>query len=269
MLGRRGPVQASFTPPELKELGELGGADVVVDPADLELDPASAAALEADRARTRRNVDILREFAARAPTGKPRTLRLRFKVSPVAILGDGRVEAVEIVHNELVAGDDGQIRAVPTARKETLECGLVFRSVGYRGVALPGVPFDEWRGVIPNVEGRVVDEDGSVVRGVYCAGWIKRGPSGVIGTNRKDAGETGDKLLEDARAGLLAAKADGASIEGLLLERGIEFVGYAGWEAIDERERERGRAQGRPRVKLVTWNELLAAARRELRRASL
>jgi ferredoxin/flavodoxin---NADP+ reductase len=265
MLGRRGPAQAAFTPPELKELGELGGADVVVDPAELELDPASAAALEADRARTRRNVDILREFASHEPTGKPKTLRLRFLVSPVAILGEGRVEAIEVVHNELRLGEDGEIRAAPTERTEVIPCGIVFRSVGYRGVQLPGLPFHESRGVIPNVEGRVVGDEGEVVPGIYCAGWIKRGPSGVIGTNRKDAFETCDRLLEDARAGLLGRDAETPSLEALLLDRGVQFVEYAGWEAIDEHERGRGEPHGRPRVKLATWDELLETARQELR----
>src|SRR5262249_32639886 len=181
MLGRRGPVQASFTPVELQELGELAGADVVVDPAELELDPASEAALEQDRDRARRNLDILRDFAAREPTGKPRTLRLRFEASPVAILGEGKVEAVEVVRNELVADADGQIRAVATDEREVIPCGAVFRSVGYRGVELAGVPFDAGRGVMRNASGRVLDERSDAVAGVYCAGWIKRGPSGVIG----------------------------------------------------------------------------------------
>jgi ferredoxin--NADP+ reductase len=262
MLGRRGPAQAAFTPKELKELGELGGADVVVDPADLELDAASAAALEADRARTKRNVETLGEFAARERSGKEKTLRLRFCVSPVAILGEDRVEAIEVVRNRLVAGDDGQIRAVPTGETETIPCGLVLRSVGYRGVGLPSVPFDESRCVIPNVEGRVVDAEGVFIPGVYCAGWIKRGPSGVIGTNRKDASETGDRLLEDARAGILAADPDAPSLEALLAERGVEPVEYVGWQSIDEHERGRGEPHGRPRVKLTSWDELLALARR-------
>jgi ferredoxin--NADP+ reductase len=259
MLGRRGPAQAAFTPPELKELGELGGADVVVDPADLELDAASAAALEADRARARRNVDILREFAARAPAGKPKRLVLRFCVSPVQILGEGRVEAIEVARNELVAGDDGSIRALPTSHVEVIPCGLVLRSVGYRGVALPGVPFHEQRGVIPNDAGRVLDDDGACLPGVYCAGWIKRGPSGVIGTNKKDAAETAAALLEDARAGLLG-RGEG-ELETLLSARGVAFVEYAGWQAIDAHERGLGEPAGRPRVKLTGWDELLERAR--------
>ncbi len=263
MLGRRGPAQAAFTPPELKELGELGGADVIVDPADLELDPASEAALEADRARARRNVDILREFAASKPSGKPKRLVLRFCVSPVAILGDGKVEAIEVVHNELVPDGSGSVRAVPTGEREVIPCGIVFRSVGYRGVELPGVPFDADRATIRNAVGRVLDEQGTHVPGVYCAGWIKRGPSGVIGTNKKDATETVQALLDDARAGKLAAAPDATAeaMDALLAERGVEVVMYPGWELIDKLECARGAPHGRPRIKLVRWDELLKAAR--------
>jgi ferredoxin--NADP+ reductase len=260
MLGRRGPVQASFTPPELQELGELGGADVLVDPAELELDPASEAALEDDRERARRNVEILREFARREPSGKPRALRLRFLVSPVAILGDDRVEAIEVVRNELME-TRGRIVAVPTEKRETISCGLVLRSVGYRGTALDGVPFDEGRAVIPNDSGRVLGADGKPLEGVYCAGWIKRGPTGVIGTNKKDATETVALLLEDAAEGRLGRGSREGTLEGLLAERGVEHVTYAGWEAIDTHERGRGEPLGRPRVKLCSWEELLDAAR--------
>jgi ferredoxin/flavodoxin---NADP+ reductase len=261
MLGRRGPAQASFTPVELQELGELAGADVIVDRADLELDPASEAALEEDRERARRNVDILREFAARKRTGKPRTLRLRFLVSPVAILGEDRVEAVEVVHNELVLDDRGGLVAFPTDRREIIPCGLVLRSVGYRGVGLAGVPFDEPGGVIPNECGRVLADEGRPLPGVYCAGWIKRGPTGVIGTNKKDATETVELLLEDAQEGRIGAAPRAGSLEALLEERGLECVTHAGWEAIDTGERERGAPLGRPRVKFLTREELLAAAR--------
>jgi ferredoxin--NADP+ reductase len=262
MLGRRGPAQASFTPPELQELGELAGADVVVDPADLELDKASAAALEDDRERARRNVEILREFAARKPSGKPKALRLRFLVSPVAVLGEERVEAVEIVHNRLVAGEGGVLRAEPTEKREVIPCGLVLRSVGYRGTGMPGLPFDESGGTIPNRGGRVLDASGAPQTGVYCAGWIKRGPTGVIGTNKKDATETVELLLEDAREGRLPGRS-GEPLEQLLAERGVDCVTYAGWESIDALERSRGEPLGRPRIKLCTWDELLAAARGE------
>jgi ferredoxin--NADP+ reductase len=262
MLGRRGPAQAAFTTPELQELGELAGADVVVDPAELELDPASEAALAEDTAIARRNVEVLREYAARTPVGKPRAVKLRFCVSPVAILGEGRVEAIEVVHNVLVADAEGRIRAEPTDEREVIPCGVVFRSVGYHGVELPGLPFDRRRGTIPNEGGRVRDPEGRPVPGVYCTGWIKRGPSGVIGTNKKDATETVELLLDDARSGLLPAREPGApALEVLLQERGGEPVTYAGWESIDGLERARGEPLGRPRVKLCSWDDLLAAAR--------
>ena len=205
VLGRRGPVQASWTSTELGELGELAGADILVDPDELVLDPASEAELEAGSNIVQRNVEILRDFATREPAGKPRSVRLRFRVSPVAIHGEERVEAVEIVHNRLEADEDGRVRAVATEEREVIPCGIVFRSVGYRGVGIPGVPFDERAGTVPNENGRVLGADGSAIPGVYCAGWIKRGPTGVIGTNKKDAAETVEHLLEDARAGRLPA----------------------------------------------------------------
>jgi ferredoxin--NADP+ reductase len=248
VVGRRGPVQAAWTPVEVGELGEMAGADILVDPAQLELDDASAAELEAAPPTVKRNVEHLRDYAAREPAGKPRAIRLRFLASPVAILGEEKVEAVELVRNELVDG-----RAVATDDREVVECGIVFRSVGYRGVGLPGVPFDESTGTIPN-------EGGRVEPGLYAAGWIKRGPSGVIGTNKKDAAETVELLLEDARAGKLPPRG-GGSLEELLAERGAEPVLYAGWEAIDAAERTAGEPHGRPRIKLATWDELLAAAR--------
>ncbi len=249
VVGRRGPVQAAWTPVEVGELGELAGADVIVDPADLELDEASAAELEAAPPTVRRNVEHLRDYSAREPAGKPRAIRLRFFSSPVAIHGDGRVEAIELVRNELVGG-----RAVPTEERETIPCGIVFRSVGYQGVPLPGLPFDEGSATIPN-------EGGRVEPGLYVAGWIKRGPSGVIGTNKKDATETVALVLDDARAGLLPSRAEG-TLEALLEDRGVDAVLYAGWEAIDAAERSAGEPLGRPRVKLCSWADLLAAAKR-------
>jgi ferredoxin--NADP+ reductase len=248
VVGRRGPVQAAWTPVEVGELGELAGADILVDPAQLELDAASAAELEAAPPTVKRNVEHLREYAQRSPSGKARAIRLRFLASPVAILGDAKVEGIELVRNELVDG-----RAVGTDDTETVPCGIVFRSVGYRGVELPGVPFDEGSGTIPN-------EGGRVRAGLYVAGWIKRGPSGVIGTNKKDATETVGLVLEDVRSGALRA-ASGEDLEELLSERGVDHVMYAGWEAIDATERAAGEPAGRPRVKLCTWDELLDAAR--------
>jgi ferredoxin/flavodoxin---NADP+ reductase len=248
VVGRRGPVQAAWTPVEVGELGELAGADIVVDPAQLELDAASAAELEAAAPTVKRSVEHLREYASRAPEGKPRRIVLRFLASPVAILGDGEVEGIELVRNELLHG-----RAVATDERETVSCGIVFRSVGYRGVALPGVPFDDGSGTIPN-------EGGRVEPGLYAAGWIKRGPSGVIGTNKKDATETIALLVEDAQAGKLPPRGEG-TLEDLLSERGVDAILYAGWEAIDRAERGAGEPHGRPRIKLATWDDLLAAAR--------
>jgi ferredoxin--NADP+ reductase len=259
VLGRRGPVQAAWTSTELGELGELAGADVVVDPAELELDETSQAELEGASNVVQRNMEILREFGARERTGKRRVVRLRFRVSPVAILGDAHVEAVELARNRLEPDGRGSVRAVATDEREILDCGIVFRSVGYRGVALPGLPYDERTGTIPNVDGRVAGED-EQIPGLYCAGWIKRGPTGVIGTNKKDATETVERLLEDARAGRLPPRGNG-SIDDLLEERGVDVVTYVGWETIDALERARGEPQGRPRVKLATWDELLDAAR--------
>jgi ferredoxin--NADP+ reductase len=261
VLGRRGPVQAAWTSTELQEMGELAGADIVVDPGELELDAASAAELEAGSNIVQRNFEILRGFAAREPTGKPRTVRLRFRVSPIAILGDGKVEAVELAHNVLEPDGKGSVRAVATEERETIPADLVFRSVGYHGVPLDDVPFDPRTGTIPNAGGRVLDPEGQAIPGLYAAGWIKRGPTGVIGTNKKDATETVELLLEDARAGLLREPEGDGTLESLLAERGVEAVMYAGWEAIDRFERTRGEPHGRPRIKLCSWDELLAAAR--------
>ena len=260
VLGRRGPVQAAWTSTELGELGDLAGADVLVDPGELDLDPASEAELEAASNVVQRNMEILRGFAGREPAGKPKSIRLRFRVSPVAIHGDERVEAVEVALNRLEPDGSGSVRAVATDEREVIPCGVVFRSVGYRGVALPDVPYDERTGTIPNDGGRVLRADGVAVAGVYCAGWIKRGPTGVIGTNKKDATDTVEHLLEDARDGRLPARS-GGTIDELLVERDVGVVTYAGWEAIDLLERSRGEPQGRPRVKLPTWDELLEAGR--------
>jgi ferredoxin--NADP+ reductase len=245
VVGRRGPAQAAFTTPELAELGELAGADVIVDPADL----VGAVATDTN---SERNLEVLRGFAAREPAGKPKSLVLRFFSSPTAILGADRVESIELVKNVL----DADNRAVATDERELLSCGIVFRSVGYRGVELPDVPFDEKTGTIPNTAGRVEP-------GLYVAGWIKRGPSGVIGTNKKDATETVELLLEDAAAGRLPrTDATAADVDALLDERDVRRVLYAGWQSIDEVERSAGEPLGRPRVKLCSWDELLAASER-------
>jgi ferredoxin--NADP+ reductase len=266
VLGRRGPAQAAFTNPEVRELGEMVDADVVVDPADCELDELSRAYLESDEAdmTARKNVDIFTEFSEREPEGKRRRIVLRFLSSPVEIQGDGRVERIVVGRNELQKDDSGRVRAVDTGEREEIECGLVFRSIGYKGIPLEGIPFDSDRGVIRNEGGRVLDEEDAQVEGQYVVGWIKRGPSGVIGTNKKDAQETIDHLFEDLASDRIPepAEAGAASIEELLAERKPDaVVSYQGWEAIDAAEKSRGEPLGRPRVKFCRIDEMVEASR--------
>jgi ferredoxin/flavodoxin---NADP+ reductase len=265
VLGRRGPAQAAFTNPELRELGEMKQADIVVDPAELELDERSQAYLESEDAdiTTRKNVEILGEFAQRPLEGKPKKIILRFLRSPIELQGEGRLEKVIVGRNELVESG-GALRAQDTGEREELECGLLLRSVGYTGVPLEGVAFDEKRGTILNRAGRVLEsEEGDHRRGHYTSGWIKRGPSGVIGTNKKCAQETVDALVEDVEAGRLGTPEapEAAAVEDLLRERGVDFVSYPGWQAIDAAETTRGEPEGRPRVKFVRVEEMLEAAR--------
>jgi ferredoxin--NADP+ reductase len=270
VVGRRGPAQAAFTNPELLELGELSEADVIVDPAELDRglavhDPAAEA-----NSTSRKNVEILRGYASRTPKGHAKRIVLRFLLSPTALLPDehGRLGAVELVRNELVPSDGGALRAQAGDEQETIPAGLVFRAIGYRGIPLPGVPFDERGGVIPNEGGRVIDlETGEPVPGEYVVGWIKRGPSGVIGTNKKDAQETVDAMLADLLAagdGAASRHApeapDPAAVESMLRERQPELVTYAGWTEIDKHERALGEPAGRPRVKLTRIEEMLRVA---------
>jgi ferredoxin/flavodoxin---NADP+ reductase len=268
LLGRRGPAQAAFTNPELRELGELKRADVVVDPADMELDADSLAWLEAEGDPTaKRNVELLREFAAREPKGHSHRVSLQFLRSPVEILGtgdDGPVTGVRVVRNRIERGDDGRLRAVATEQEEVIECGLVLRSIGYRGRPLDEIPFDERRGLIRNDGGRVCDDEGEPIPGEYCVGWIKRGPSGVIGTNKKDATDTVARIVEDAEADRIPEPADGWDADSTgawLLGAAPGVVEWDGWQAIDEHERGLGEPTGRPRVKLVRMAELLDAGR--------
>ncbi|MGZ8665925.1 MAG: FAD-dependent oxidoreductase [Solirubrobacterales bacterium] len=261
VLGRRGPAQAAFTNPEIKELGEMHDADVVVDPSEVELDPTSQAYLESEEANktTRVNVETLREFSKRRPEGKPKRIVLRFLCSPVEITGDGKVEGVVVGHNELVS-EGGALRARDTGEREELSCGLVLRSVGYTGVPIEGVPFDDSKGTILNEGGRVLDShDGGHRCGHYAAGWIKRGPSGVIGTNKKDALETVKHLLDDVASGTLLepASPEPAAVEELLAQRGVRYISFEDWQAIDKAEVGRGEPHGRPRVKFVKVEEML------------
>ncbi|HUB73394.1 MAG TPA: FAD-dependent oxidoreductase [Solirubrobacteraceae bacterium] len=287
IVGRRGPAQAAFTNPELLELGELADADVIVDGEELERALAVPDERAAEDITSRRNVEILRDYAQRPPKGHAKRIVLRFLLSPTAFTADerGRLGAVELVRNELVAGADGSLRAQATRARETLPAGLAFRAIGYRGIPLAGVPFDERAALIPNRGGRVLDPDsGEPLAGEYVVGWIKRGPSGVIGTNKKDAQETVDAMLADlalsARADADAgvngnarhapapavhtpSDPDAAAAEALLRARQPRLVTYAGWEAIDRHERALGEPAGRPRVKLTRIEELLRVAAAE------
>ena len=239
------------------------GVDVVVDPADVALDPLSAAAVERTPNRTRdRNLDLLRSFSERPLTGAPRRIVLHFLVSPVEIVGTERVEALRIVHNELYESEDGSIRPRPTDRVTTIPLGLVFRAIGYQGVPLPGIPFDAMRGVIPNEQGRIIDPaTGGPVEGEYVVGWIKRGPQGIIGTNKPDSQETVDSLLADLTSGNLHKQEvpPRTVLERLLSERRRDFVSYEDWQLIDLLEQERGKASGAPRVKFSRVEEMLHA----------
>jgi ferredoxin--NADP+ reductase len=266
VLGRRGPVQGAFTTPELRELGELEGVDVLVDPRDLELDPISAAQLESSDDRTlAKNLDVLRSWADRGPSGAPRRIIFRFCVSPVEVLGTaGRVAGLRIVRNRLEDDGEGGLRAVATTEDEVLDVGLIFRSVGYRGVAIPGVPFDPQRSIFPNAEGRLVTEAGSGISldGIYACGWIKRGPSGVIGTNKSCAMATVAGVLADAAANRITpAERGDADLIAVLQARGVTVVDWHAWQAIDRAETSAGAARGKPREKFTTIAGMLEAAR--------
>ncbi|MHC0433618.1 FAD-dependent oxidoreductase [Streptomyces sp. O3] len=255
MVGRRGPSQAKFTTKELRELGSLPDADVLVDPAELALDPAwsDPASLPAVN---RRNLDVLRGFTEREPRGRARRIHLRFFLRPVEILGAaGRVAAVRFEHT--VPGD-GQGQVTGTGRYTDLDAQLVLRSVGYRGVPLAGLPFDAGRGTVPHRAGRVL-RDGAVSPGEYVAGWIKRGPTGVIGTNRPCAKETVSSLLDDAPG--LVREDRGEDPLNALRAAGLRPVEWSGWLAIERAEASLGATQGRGPVKIPDWDGLLRAAR--------
>ncbi len=268
LLGRRGPAQAAFTNPEIRELGELADADIAVVPEEVQLDELTRAALERtpDRATTKK-VEILQGYAQRAaggPAGKSKRLTLRFLVSPTELVDDGTgaVGAVRLVRNTLYATATGTLQPKATGVTEELRAGLVFRSVGYRGVPLPGVPFNDSWGVILNDKGRVLDAQAKTpVRGEYTAGWIKRGPSGVIGTNKPDAAETVTCMMEDLAAGiaLCPEHPDPAAADRFLRERQPRCVSYQDWQRLNELEVGQGRAQGRPRVKFTRVEDMLAA----------
>ncbi len=257
MVGRRGPVQAAFTPPELKELGELADCDVLVDPAELELNAASRAELEELKWRDAiKNYELLKNLAARAPAGKNRRLMIQFYRGPQQLQGASHLESVLMERNELT-GDAGRQKARGTGVTETVRCGVLFRSVGYRGVPIDGIPFDDRSGVFANLEGRIT-RDGTAVPGLYVAGWIKRGPSGIIGTNKPDSFETVKHVLADIPALPACEEPSRDAVSALLAERGVRVVSYEDWRRIDAAEVARGAAVGKPREKFVRVDEMLA-----------
>ncbi|WP_087925006.1 FAD-dependent oxidoreductase [Streptomyces albireticuli] len=252
MVGRRGPSQARFTTKELRELGALPGAETLVQPEEAELD-AGWADPSGLPAAVRRNVEVLRGWAGRPPLGRARRIRLRFFLRPVALLGD---EAVRAVRFERTA-PDGRGGVTGTGRFEEIEAGLVLRSVGYRGVPIAGLPFDEGSGTVPHDRGRVL-RDGTPSPGEYVAGWIKRGPTGVIGTNRSCAKETVASLLADARA--LLERRPARDTRAALRAAGQEPVEWPGWLGIEAAEAALGASLGRGPVKIPDWAGLLGAA---------
>ncbi len=256
LVGRRGPVQTKFTPTEIREIGELADCDPIVDPAELVLNAASQAELEdASNQNAQKNYAALKGFAERTPAGKNRRYIVHFLRSPVELRGDGRVEELVLETNQL-GGEPFQQQAVGTGERSTMPCGLFFRSVGYRGVPIPDVPFNDRRGVIPNEAGRVVDHD-AAVPGLYVAGWIKRGPSGVIGTNKPDSQETVASILADLPKLTPCPKRDAASIDALLQSRNVRRVTYDDWRAIDAAEIKNGEAKNKPREKFTRIQEML------------
>ncbi|MEH3139826.1 MAG: FAD-dependent oxidoreductase [Mycobacterium kyogaense] len=251
VLGRRGPAEAAYTSPELLGLSEVEGVDLVVDPVDLGDDHDAPLKLH-----------LARELAERQAGGNSRQIRLRYLRSPVEILGSDRVSGVRVVRNELRPGPDGRAVAYPTDDHEVVEAGLVLRAVGHHGNALDGVSFDAARGVITNEDGRVVDADGTTLPGVYTTGWVKRGASGVIGTNKKCAADTVARLLDDARAGRLPEPdSDRRAIDALIDRRRPDWVDLQGWQRIDRHERTAGQEQGRVRAKVTDVDEQRRHAR--------
>jgi ferredoxin--NADP+ reductase len=264
ILGRRGPAQAAFTTPELKELSELAEVDLIIDPAEAELDPLSRAEVErAADPMLRRKVELIQTLSQRPPAGRPRRLYLRFFVSPLELVDDGtgQVQAIRLTRTRLVASEAGTPVAEPTGETLEIPAGLVFRSVGYRGVPLPGLPFNERWGVIMNHGGRVTTpETGEAIPGLYVAGWIKRGPSGVIGTNKRDAQETVDCMLADAQAGqTLGGHCDASETLTLIACRQPRYFTFADWQQLDALERAAGPARNAPRIKVTSIESMLAA----------
>ena len=262
LVGRRGPLQAAFSPVELREFLELPEADVVIEENALELDAESQHILETISGKdTKKNIEILKQMSAMAASGKKRKVHFLFLASPLEISGDGKVEKIRMVRNQLVKKEDGSLRPQATDKIVEEDAGLVFRSIGYHGKPLADLPFDQKSGTIPNEFGQVKDpENGNLLRNrEYVAGWIKRGPSGVIGTNKQDAVETVHRMLETFLKEKMESgkNVSNPDIVLLLEKRKVEFVSFADWKLLDAHEIEAGQKQGRPRVKLTSTAEML------------
>ena len=260
IVARRGPAQVKFTNAEIREFGHLELAQPIVLDNELRLDRASSAAIEGDTAM-QKNLDYLRAYVEIGDIGKPRRVHFRFLLSPVEIIGeDGKIVAVKMEKNQLRAVAGGDIAASGTGVYETIPAGMILRSVGYKGTPLPDVPYDARKGTIPNELGRIVDPASDrIVPGEYVVGWAKRGPTGVIGTNKPDAIESVNSMFEDLRKGKLApcAEPDPQAVVDLLRERGVRFVNADEWRKIDGAEVAAGKAAGKPRVKFVRSAEML------------
>jgi ferredoxin/flavodoxin---NADP+ reductase len=254
VLGRRGPAYTAFTTKELRELGQLADVDVIIDPADLELDLSSQAIVQQNKVAAR-NLVVLQDWATRPLSGASRRIRFHFWSRPTKIIGNDRVTAVEV--ERTMINSEGFV--VGAGRGPTLTADLVVRSVGYRGLPLPGIPFDEKTGRVPHSEGRVI-RDGGFSVDEYVTGWIKRGPTGVIGTNKSDAVETVTSLMADVHDGAVQAHGRSGLLDRLLAQRGIHALGMPAWRRIDAAEVELGARRGRMRTTLAHRKELLAAA---------
>ena len=262
ILGRRGAAQAAFTPKEIKEIGGLEGVDLLVDPEDVVLDEESTKSLETDK-QARANVQYLTERSREGLGASPKKVQLRLLRSPVEIIGDnGRVAGVEIERNVLVKNESGEMRPSGSGEFESVPCGAIFRSVGYHGIPLQGVPFDQANGVIPNERGRVVNLDsGEVVQGQYVVGWIKRGPTGLLGTNKGDSGETVDAMLEDiqGQTATMRNEQEPYAIESFLKSKEAPYLTFSDWKELDLLEVEKGEALGKIRQKFVHLSDMLDA----------
>ena len=263
LLGRRGPGQAAFTPPEIREMGELTDVDLVVRDEDAKIDRLTSEYLASNQNRNAsKNIDYIKAYHQRTPAGKNKRLHIYFWTSPTELISDaeGRVRSLRLVRNEPAAGEDGSVRSRATDRVEEIEAGLVFRSVGYLGLALPGLPFHNARGTIRNLNGRVCTESNEPVTGLYTAGWIKRGPTGVIGTNKTCAQETVACMMKDLAENrlLVPSEPERVKAERFLTRKAPASIDYEDWKRIDARETERGKTQGRPRVKFTRIEDMLA-----------